>query len=1002
MKKILLFIILCILANQFVLSQSEGNVWYFGQNAGIDFNSGSPVALTNSAMSTEEGCSSISDSIGNLLFYTDGTTIYDNTHNIMLNGNALLGSFSSTQSSIITQDPGNTDRYYIFTVGETGVGGCAYSVVDMTLNGGLGGVGTTKNVILQSNVSEKITAVVHNNGYDLWIITQAFGTNDYYTYLLSSTGVNASAVVSSPGGIITQSNFSSYSIGYLKANHGGTKIAAAIRGGNLIEIYDFNNLTGALSNAITFPSTYSFAYGVEFSLNDNILYFTTQSPGQIFQINMDAGSSANIINSTTLISTFNNSWPAAIQLANNGKMYIAKDYSPYLAVINNPDVLGTGCSFVENGFYLNGMNSRLGLPNFTPSTFIHNDFTYKNLCFGDSTIFSIIDTTNIDSVYWDFGDPTTGVNNNSTLFSPYHIFSDYGNFSVKLIAYISNNTDTIIQQLTIFQSPEVFLGNDTLICLDSTITLDASAGFSYIWNNNQTTQTIDVSTQGIYSVTVSSAFGCTGIDEIYITVSPDPIPLITGQLSFCSGDFTILDVGDTYDGYLWNTNDTSHTITVNNGGTYSVTVSDISGCSAISQVNVIENTIPELFITESIPICIGDDVDLSVLVNNGLSPYNYYWSTGEIVDAIIVNPNIQTTYWVSIIDANGCNSDITYINVSPPLSIEIDLYTSDNHICPGDKISITANITNGFPPYFLYNENHDLISIPFFVNPYDTTDYIISIIDQCEIESFDTIRIFTYPIPNIGISCDSVKGCEPFVVNFNSTYQAQSYNWDFGGINNQSFDNNPTHIYNSSGSYDVKLSVVSDNGCKNSITAHNMVTVYDKPIAKFISNTERASIVKPIIFFNNLSSGHNLSYWDFGDGGDSYMENPSHNYQTLGVYNLNLIVESTFGCLDTAITEIIIEDEYTFYAPTAISPDFDNINDVFYVFGNGIDNKYFSLQIYDRWGAVIFESNDINNGWNGKTKDGDIIMIGVYTWKCIYKLPDGNYVQKAGAVSVVR
>jgi hypothetical protein len=161
MKKIFLYWFLFL--NLLCLAQGEANIWYFGQLAGLDFNSGNPVALTDGQMQTNEGCATISNSGGQLLFYTDGKTIWDKNHNIMPNGTGLLGHSSSTQSAIIIPKPGSSTIYYVFTVIDLGnPAGVCYSEVDISLNGGFGMV-TTKNVQLLTPACEKLTAIKKSN-----------------------------------------------------------------------------------------------------------------------------------------------------------------------------------------------------------------------------------------------------------------------------------------------------------------------------------------------------------------------------------------------------------------------------------------------------------------------------------------------------------------------------------------------------------------------------------------------------------------------------------------------------------------------------------------------------------------------------------------------------------------------------------------------------------------------------------------------------------------------
>jgi len=193
-------IIFFLIINSLVYAQKEANIWYFGQYAGLDFNSGEPIALTNSAMSQYEGCATISDSYGNLLFYTDGMTVWNKQHQVMPNGTGLMGHPSSTQSGVIVPKPGSNNIYYIFTVpAEIGNSGLRYSVVDLSLNGGLGDVTSDKNIYITGPTEEKITAVKHNNNFDIWVITHNWDSDEFLAYLVTSDGINSNPVISNVG-----------------------------------------------------------------------------------------------------------------------------------------------------------------------------------------------------------------------------------------------------------------------------------------------------------------------------------------------------------------------------------------------------------------------------------------------------------------------------------------------------------------------------------------------------------------------------------------------------------------------------------------------------------------------------------------------------------------------------------------------------------------------------------------------------------------------------------
>lgn len=422
-------ICLFLLIPTLVFSQNEGNIWYFGANAGLDFNSGVPVPLNNGALVTHEGCASIADHNGDLLFYTDGMTVYNKNHTVMPNGTGLLGDNSSTQSAIIVKKPASNTLYYIFTVdGITGNNGpLAYSVVDMTLNGGLGDVTIDKNIVLFQDAVEKVTAIKHQNGSDFWIVAPQHTTNIMHSFLLTQSGVATNSVQNIVPNVAN-------SKGYLKGSPDGTKIAFVEFDDN-IEVFDFDNSNGTISNQLSllFTNDYGF-YGVEFSPNSQLLY--ASSLYNLYQIDLSLPNASTMVNAALLLSA---SYNHALQLAPDDKIYVAYHASNTLPVIENPNLLGVACNFNANGVALSsGTLCKLGLPTFFSSIFEEEDppvISSMHYCLGDSTEFNI--DTSPDSVLWNFDDHLSGSANTSTLLSPSHLFSEIGSYNVSVITYNS-------------------------------------------------------------------------------------------------------------------------------------------------------------------------------------------------------------------------------------------------------------------------------------------------------------------------------------------------------------------------------------------------------------------------------------------------------------------------------------------------------------------------------------------------------------------------------------
>jgi hypothetical protein len=481
-------------------AQKEAANWYFGAYAGLDFNSGSPVALVDGELNTAEGCASISDKDGNLLFYTDGSVVYDKTHKVMPNGTGLLGHNSSTQSAIIVPKPSNPFIYYIFTVDQPlpenadddplndrdpPNNGLNYSQVDMRLNNGLGDIVTTeKNVHLitydpsnsdevKFKCSEKITAVQHGDGISFWVITHF--VNNFYAFKVSAQGVNNNPVKSATNLTIPIGGYLANSIGYLKASPNGKKVVISnnasrrtnekgpkgnpIRDSGNVLLYDFDSSTGKTSNEITLLSNAN-PYGVEFSSKTKKLYVTTNKfnadgetilESSLIQFDLKSPnipSSQFIVNTSPLIA-------GALQLAIDEKIYragyVTTDFKRNkLSVINNPELEGASCNYFPNAIDLKFGSTEQGLPPFITSLFLYT-FNYEFNCLGQNTHFFIKTVEKIDSVVWDFGDGTT-----STNIDAYHTYLNPGDYKVTLIKTVNGEErEPVEKTITIYDTPNI-------------------------------------------------------------------------------------------------------------------------------------------------------------------------------------------------------------------------------------------------------------------------------------------------------------------------------------------------------------------------------------------------------------------------------------------------------------------------------------------------------------------------------------------------------------------
>lgn len=569
--------------------------------------------------------------------------------------------------------------------------------------------------------------------------------------------------------------------------------------------------------------------------------------------------------------------------------------------------------------------------------------------------------------------------------------------------------------LTVIPAPVVDLGQDVIFCeTTSFLNLDAgNPGFDYLWNDGSTGQTLLANASDEYSVTVSNGI-CNDVDtiSIYYGDMSATSAVVDATCNGASNGSINLDViaNSPPLTYAWSNGDNTEDINNVEAGTYTVSITDANGCS-LTLLSVIDEPEQVVASVSSDPwICIGEIANLTAAATGGTPGYTYIWSNGQNGSTINVNPNGTTEFSVQAQDLNGCmsNTEEVTVNVYFPISVNVSL--NDATICLGDEIVLNAIATggNGNYTYTLLNSGTTIIP-PYSYFPNETNTYTIVASDDCGSPTDQaSANVTVYQLPPVSFMPDTINGCQPLTVNFieNSPNLNQTYNWDFGDNDsyNSSTSKNPQHVYDESGIFTVSLTVTSAEGCKNSQVVDDLITVYPKPNAKFLATPEAASIIKPIINFQNLTLGALEYHWYFGDGDSSLNVNPEHMYAAREQsYLVELYVESEYGCKDTVYDEVRIMDEYTFHAPTGFSPDNDGVNDFFYVSGHGISENNFSMKIYDRWGEVIFETTDINEHWDGTANGGsEICKIGVYTWQVVLKDKMGVQHQEYGAVTIIR
>jgi gliding motility-associated-like protein len=541
-----------------------------------------------------------------------------------------------------------------------------------------------------------------------------------------------------------------------------------------------------------------------------------------------------------------------------------------------------------------------------------------------------------------------------------------------------------------------------------TIPAGGTTPYTYAWSNNAGNTTVPTENSmcaGIYDLTITDDNGCQ-VDTLNYPIN-EPAPLlinnvvVTDELCMgdCQGTIDITSAGaTTYSidgGVTW-----QPTGIFNNmcSGNYTIVVADATGCTATAPTSVASQAPINLTTSSDTTICIGGSAVITATATGGVAPLTYNWDNGLPANASHTVPDTPTTYNVVVTDANGCSSvtlPIT-VNINPALQVTA---LSDASICPGESVSISSIASGGDGGPYTYNWVEVLTGNPLVgqnqtVFPTATGDYIVTADDGCETPiTTDVITITVNPTPSVAFTSDVTDGCIDLPVNFsNTTPPGEVGNnciWDFGDGSAVSTDCvAPFHMYTVPGCYDVTLTVTSPEGCVGSTTVNNYICAYDLPIADFEFGPQPTTVVNPTIQFGNMSQNGVNYYWDFGtpnaDPSTSTAMNPTVDFPSTepGTYQVCLIAESVEGCLDTICKYVIIDDEFLIYVPNAFTPDNDGVNDIFTPVLNGYDPFDYQLQIFDRWGELIFESSHPTIGWDGTVKgNAKLGKSEVYVWK---------------------
>ncbi|MDZ4823050.1 MAG: PKD domain-containing protein [Flavobacteriales bacterium] len=522
--------------------------------------------------------------------------------------------------------------------------------------------------------------------------------------------------------------------------------------------------------------------------------------------------------------------------------------------------------------------------------------------------------------------------------------------------------------------------------------------------------------------------GCASSDEVLVTVSTDlPDPGEDGVAILCttSPDTDLATfLGGTPDpGGEWNDpsgNFMASSIidpSVAASGDYTYTVGGIA-CPITAQIDV---TIGDPVITTvDVTICIGGTATLTANPPAGVNDtgWIYDWAGVGVGNDLQVTPDVATTYSVVVTNPDGCSS--------LPVDLEVDIYGpiilnmgDDQNICLGTDAELEVTSASGgmgAPYTFTWAYNGSGIGTGQTISyaAEETGDYCVTVNDGCETPSVtECIPVIVEIEIPVTFTTDTVAGCFPLNITFTNTVDPASFtgsSWNLGDGTDVQNDIEFTHTFAEPGIYGVSLTIISTAGCVYSVFAPDYITVHNHPVASWTAEPQPTVIPETEITFDNLSLGDiATSYWEFGyptPFGTSTDMEPVIEFpnDAGGVYSVYLLVTDENNCTDEVIGQVVINNLFLVYIPNGFTPNYDGINDVWAIYGSDLDPEKFTIQVFSRWGDMVYESHDPAAAWTGGQDHGEyFVKDGVYVWRCeISSLSTTEKKELTGTVTLIR
>lgn len=761
-----IILILCLWSvNINLIHAQRENVWVFGRSAGVDFNTPIPTPITTAITGFGEGCASVCDENGQLLFYTDGDMFWSRNNLPMPNGTNVTGisttsGFSATsstsQGALIVPMPDSSNKYYVFSLSafELGpdLGRLYYSVVNMDLNGGYGDVEPNRRgILLETGLSEHMTGVV-GDMCNIWVIVapriNSGQGNQFKSFEITTSGLNTTPVISTVPGLFT----GYFVFGKINVSPNRQKLAIArsnafISGGSL-EIYDFNAATGILSNMVSLDPNYGASYGVCFSPDNSKLYIN-EGGNSISQLDLSSNIPATIIASKTFLC---NASFSDIKRADNGKLYfIANAFDRKLGAITQPNLAGMACAPDLNAIQIEaGTEMHGGLPNVVPVFDRDSVYTTETIsagCFAESVT---LPANNAGWGYlWDDG--STGTQR--SVIAP-------GDYWVQ------------------YYTPPCVLHTDTF----------------------------KVHFPGGTVPVLQFMSNCTGMNNGMAWVITPGWDTVAYTYNWKNALGTSLSV-----------NDTLHQVP---SGNYTLEVTTSSGCDTTLSLTIPEEQYIASFTTDTLA-CLEDDLLFQNTSDNYFTSFQWYFGDGNT--SSLTSPSYQYLLpgtYQSILVGSGvhCVDTATLsITIDAPVQ-ELRFNKDKTHICTGEFIAFTPE-TDSTTVQLLWSfgdgTTFSSSGNEMQTHAYDSTGTMLvnltAYFRACpEISFTDSIQVHPFPLVNLGpdtFLC--LHGSPVMLKNFATDNIGSHYLWNTG-------DTTQTLEVKHHGQY--SLTVASDYDCATTET----------------------------------------------------------------------------------------------------------------------------------------------------------------------------------------